>query len=253
MKTLNLEAMDKKTLQNHIKKNSAIKDPNNNIFILLNSITLIDLESPDRKQKSAILYCNSKGENLVVTRDNFSFSAITEDIPKFKKTDYVGSNRRISSKLLEMPYIFLGYAEIFKSRGKETVLLYTSCLGDDIYCTNEDNFNGLTISVINDKKIKENIVDHYSDLKRDPKLTLWDGNRNLIPPENTLVSYSTNSIGLINGIVTGYNIKWRENKSIIEIKLTSLDRKTSNSRHFEDIELPLSDREKELLKKNNNL
>lgn len=93
------------------------------------------------------------------------------------------------------------------------------------------------------------LENHYSELKHEPELKIWDGNISKIPEKNTLISFSTAISGLVNCIVTGYEITWYQDKPQIRIKLRYPNTTTGNSRFLEELQLPMTNREKELLEK----
>jgi hypothetical protein len=93
------------------------------------------------------------------------------------------------------------------------------------------------------------LANHYSELKDEPELKIWDGDITKIPEKNTLISFSTSSSGLVNGVVTGYHLKWREKGAQIRISLRHPNSSTKNERMMEDLQLPMTNREKSLLEK----
>lgn len=99
------------------------------------------------------------------------------------------------------------------------------------------------------------LTEHYPELKFDKVKRLWDGDMSQIPEPGTLVAMETASRGLVNVVVTGYGIRhWREedgsyNKALIDVKLVYPDSSTDNCRMLHDLHLPLTVREKGMLKK----
>lgn len=98
------------------------------------------------------------------------------------------------------------------------------------------------------------LAEHYPDLKFDKVKRLWDGDLSKIPEPGTLVAMETASRGLVNVVVTGYGIRhWFEedgsyNKALIDVKLVYPNSTTDNCRMLHDLRLPLSVREKDMLK-----
>jgi hypothetical protein len=69
----------------------------------------------------------------------------------------------------------------------------------------------------------------------------WNGDLSKLPDTGTLVAIPTGSSGLVNKIVRGYKITWRGKDPVIRIIVDG------NERLFQDIETPLTIREKKLL------
>ena len=78
--------------------------------------------------------------------------------------------------------------------------------------------------------------------------TPWDGDLSVIPENGTLVAIDTASSGLVNHVVSGYKITYYSDKPQIRISVRLHGSSTYNERFLEQLEPPLTIREKSILK-----
>lgn len=76
---------------------------------------------------------------------------------------------------------------------------------------------------------------------------VWDGDMSRIPRKGTLVGIDTASRGIVNAITAGYEITWRNDKPSIRVKVKHCDSGCENERMLQELDFPISIREKELM------
>lgn len=216
--------------------------PKKTLYKLFSFVEIVD---ENNNETSGLCYQCKDGELYVRPIRDFDKFELTVEQGDFPEPRKMG-HRELKSKQFKLSHEFINHCQVKIGTGKWNPAIIYACSMGKMFCMRERHLGNFTIGFTEKKKIKKDISDHYTELKTEANLKLWNGDLSTIPEEGTLVSFNTASNGDVNGVVTGYEITWYEGSPQIRVNLRYPGSKTSNQRFLEELDLPLSVREKEL-------
>lgn len=240
--------MDKTSINHAINSEMLLKyKPKKSIYKMIGLVTIIDRKN---NQEDGLCYQSEDNELYVRKLKNFQ----GKDSEKFEfidaPDDIIFTDRTPIRTLIlqnkKIPNYLIGQGKLKQDSGKWENCHVYSCSMGNIYCSTDSELGSYMIGTLEKEPVKTSLSDHYTELKDEPNLSIWNGDLTKIPEPDTLVSFETASCGDVNGVVTGYHIKWRDSEPTIVIELRYPNSKTTNCRNIEDLGLPLCTKRKAL-------
>ena len=239
--------MKKQDFEAALKKGSYLHYKPKGTFYLLNNF--VEIIYDNGSISTGLWYTSEENDSYVRPISGFDkFELIHKEAP-FEKATF-DRKRIMESARYDFPHEYLGEVKIKNLHGTWDDGVLFACSMGKIYCCNTDYLSNYTIDFVEKPKINNSVSDHFQELQQEPHLKLWNGDMTNIPEKNTLLSFQTASHGWVNGVVSGYQITWYKNKPQIRVKLRYINSDANNERFIEELGLPLSTREKELISEN---